>query len=89
MATPAEIFAQAEALLKEDKVQAAADLLHQANEDATAAADAAAGKKPPPPPPRAPTTVLVDLLDAISSRLGHPPTVKKLLDELKAVEPKS
>lgn len=69
-------------LLKENRIQEAANLSAQLAADAKAAEDLAAGKAPEPPPARQPGPIVLDLLHEIVSHLGHTPRMTALINEL-------
>lgn len=77
---------QITSLLKENKVQEAADLSAKFAADAKASEDAAAGKIPEPPPPRTAAPILLDLLHEIVAHLGHTARMSALIDELDEAE---
>jgi hypothetical protein len=81
MAT-ADALNQVTSLLKENRVQEAADLSAQLAAEAKAVEDAAAGKVPEPPPPRAQGEIVIALLREIVAHLGHTPRMAALVDEL-------
>lgn len=86
--TAAEILAKARALLREDKVQEADDLLTKG----IAAAGAVAApvlETPAPPPTRFPEAILLDILEVIHGLLGTPQPLETLLAELRAATPRA
>lgn len=68
-------------LLKQGKVQEAADLSAKLSAETKAAEDLAAGKVAEPPPPREPNIIFDDLLGAIVSHLGNRHDMVALLEE--------
>ncbi len=78
----AEEMNQITALLKENRVQDAADLSAKLAAEAKAAEDLAAGKVPEPPPPRPTGPIVMDLLHEIAAHLGHTPRMSALITEL-------
>ncbi len=78
----AEQMNQITLLLKENKVQEAADLSAYLAAEAKAAEDLAAGKLPEPSPPRQPGPIMMDLLYEIVAHLGNTPRMFSLLTEL-------
>lgn len=82
MATQAEILDEVSKLLKEGKVQEADDLAQKTAADVRAADAKDSGATPPPPPKRDPATIAHALFAALAQRLGNPPGLVALLDEL-------
>jgi hypothetical protein len=73
---------QITALLKENRVQEAADLSTKLAAAAKAAEDLAAGKPVEPPPPRMAGPIIIDLLHEIAAHLGNTPRMSALITEL-------
>ena len=69
-------------LLKEGKVQEAADLTNSLRKLAVEAEAAATGKIPEPPTPREIDVILRDILGQIAHDLGNKPALEALLHEL-------
>lgn len=69
------------ALLKQGKVQEAADLSARLSAETKVAEDLAAGKVAEPPPPREPAIIFDELLGAIISHLGNRHDMVALLEE--------
>ncbi len=68
-------------LLREGKVQEAANLSAQLAHEDQVAADLAAGRIPEPPPPREAHVILRDILGQIAHDLGNRPILEALLHE--------
>lgn len=75
-------------LLKENRVQEAANLSAQLAADAKAAEALAAGQAPEPPPAREPGPILLDLVHEIVAHLGHTPRMAALINELDEADAK-
>lgn len=73
-------------LLKQGKVQEAADLSAKLSAETKAAEDLAAGKVPDPPPPRDPAVIFDQLLEAIVAHLGNRHEMEALLEELRTAQ---
>lgn len=76
-----EEMARVSALLKEGKVQEAADLQDSLTKVTAAAEAAAAGKPLEPPPARPLDEILRDILGQIAHDLGNRPALELLLHE--------
>ncbi len=77
----AQEMARVSALLKEGKVQEAADLQDELTRITATAEAEGAGKVLEPPPPRQPHVILRDILAQIAHDLGNRPTLEMLLAE--------
>lgn len=78
----AEEMSQVTALLKENRIQEAADLSAKLAAEVKASEDLAAGKIPEPPPPREVPPIVFDLLHEIAAHLGNTPRMASLISEL-------
>lgn len=76
-----EEMARVSALMKEGKIQEAADLQDALTKVTAAAEAAAAGKMPEPPPPRPRAEIVRDILGQIAHDLGNRPATEALLHE--------
>jgi hypothetical protein len=77
---------QAQALMREGKVQEADDLLTQGLAASSVEAGSQTAAAAAPTPPRAVPSILTDIFDTIHSLLGAPPQLEGLLTELKSIE---
>lgn len=68
-------------MLKQGRVQEAADLSARLSAETKASEDLAAGKVAEPPPPREPNVVFDELLGAIVSNMGNRHDMVALLEE--------
>ena len=84
MATDAEVLAQVQSLLREDKKQEADDLITHHREEQQKAAIAAGTQPAPPAPPRTPSEMIQELLRFLVEQMGSHPRAVELLRELEA-----